>query len=266
MTPQGILLPDAKRLDWESLTGLIVTRIQTANEHEQFFIRQEAEILESGHTHLPSGYADLFIHLAKFTDDKDLVKTLAIRLHCEMHRYLETFYDLIRLDDQDHVRLIAGSLSGADFLERLERNLDKPKLTKLWRVSSMPRLAYKALAKAAEEAGKPPGWIHPVLDKDKAVLLLKRARQIASEWRNAKPERDRIIVELLRAYRLVTGKKPITKTAQSFIGEIDKCYRHMFARFDSELDPHKKNNKSVFGGALSSKNTFPALIKQSLAN
>ena len=50
---------------------------------------------------------------------------------------------------------------------------------------------------------------------------------MARKYTTAKPERDRAVVAILRAYRYLTGKRPTAKPAEAFISKIEGFYSEL---------------------------------------
>ena len=95
----------------------------------------------------------------------------------------------------------------------------------------MSRVAGKAIVDAADgimpRARSDPDFLFVPLRADIDPLInraIQIARESARKSTTAKPERDRAVVEILRAYRYLTGKRPTAKPAEAFVSKIEGFY------------------------------------------
>ena len=176
-------------------------------------------------------YFKLHWHLLSLTDDKLYAKALAIQIHSWIMIYYGTRRTLKIHKLKGHVIIepAAASKRAVADLERLARAKGSYAWAKAWWEKSPA--AARAIVAAAD--GKiprcrnhPDFLVVPVrADIDPLIgraigIVRKSARQSTT----SKPERDRAVVAILRAYRYLTGKRPTSKPAGAFISRIESFY------------------------------------------
>lgn len=237
-----------------------LTRRRVAEANEAL-IRTQIGAIEQGRF-LPNEFVKLADLIAGWNENAALVKPCALAIHAEMAVYLTTFGDWEVVDGR--LINVPGRRSGAAFLERLARVKDSSKLWERAVQKGAPKLAQVALMEAAMQAGLPvEAWsgmrvFHP--DRTTFAPLLPNAQQIAAAGtRNAKWQRDHVLVEVFWAHQLLRSEKLTPKPAIRLAWDIDAIYRSAFVPRDPDL---AKSDVSIFGGALASKATLEKLLQR----
>ena len=117
-------------------------------------------------------------------------------------------------------------------LQRLARAKGDYAWAKAWH--EMSRVAGKAIVDASDgivpRSRNDPDFLFVPLRADIDPLIdraIQAARESAQRYTTAKPERDRAVVAILRAYRYFTGKRPTAKPAEAFVSKIEGFYSEL---------------------------------------
>jgi hypothetical protein len=175
-------------------------------------------------------YFKLHEYLLSLTPNKLLAKGIAIQVHSWIMAYYKSRRTLKVRKLKGHVIIESATASKravAD-LERLKCAKGDYAWEKAWHEKSS--LAGRAIVEAAEKV-RPRYRGHPdflvVPERRDIEPLVERAIEIARKVTTAKPERDRALIAILRAYRYLSGKAPTYKPAEAFITKIEEFYNDL---------------------------------------
>ena len=175
-------------------------------------------------------YFKLHEYLSSLSDDKLFAKGIAIQIHSWIIIYYKSRRTLKVRKEKGHVFIepAAASKRAVADLKRLARAKGEYAWAKAWHEKS--RVAGRAIVDAAEGI-RPRYREHPdfLIVPVRADIdpLIERAILFAQKTTATKPERDRAIVAILRAYRHLTGKRPTRKPAEAFVSMIESFYSQL---------------------------------------
>jgi hypothetical protein len=179
-------------------------------------------------------YFKLHYFLSDLTEDKLLAKRLAIRIHTWIIHYYQSRRGLKVRKHKGHIVIESSPTSKkavAD-LQRLARAKGDYAWAKAWH--EMSRVAHRAIADVSDgivlRYRDDPDFLFVPLRADIEPLIdraIQAAREAARRYTTAKPERDRAVVDILRAYRYFTGKRPTAKPAEVFVSKIEVFYSEL---------------------------------------
>ncbi|MDB6146421.1 MAG: hypothetical protein JWO45_85 [Spartobacteria bacterium] len=172
-------------------------------------------------------YFRLHAYFARFAADKLLSKSLALQVHWHILHYYGTQQGLSVRKIKGHVIIehTAKSKQAVADLKRLASAKGEYAWSKAWWEKSPA--AGRAIVEASN--GRTPAYRSDpdfLLVPKRAEIdpLIERSIKIAQRATTAKPERDRVVVAILRAYRYLKGKQPTPAPAKKFISDVEAFY------------------------------------------
>ena len=181
-----------------------------------------------------NAYFELHHFLLESTDDKVLGKQLAIQIHSWIIQYYQSHRGLKVRKHKGHIIIepAVSSKRAVANLQRLASARGNYAWAKAWHEKS--RVAGKAIVDAADgimpRYRSDPDFLFVPLRADIDPLIdraIEIIRGSARRYTTAKPERDRAVVAILRAYRYLTGKRPTAKPAEAFLSKIEGFYSEL---------------------------------------
>jgi hypothetical protein len=182
-------------------------------------------------------YSSLHRFLSSLTADKLFAERLTIQVHNWILMYHQSLRGLKVRKHKGHIIIEPSTASkkAAPDLQRLLRAKSSYAWAKAWHEQSPVSAA--AIA-AATDGRMPRHYEHPdflfVPVRDDIVPLVDIAIKIVREKMRtsttAKPERDRAVIAILRAYRYLTGKPLTAKPAEAFVSKVEDFYNDLLPR------------------------------------